>query len=245
MKNFFTSLPVELEEAAFIDGAGPLRIFFTIILPHSKAVLATISLWLAVASWNNFMMLLIYLNERELFTLPLYVRQVIDGQILATHTGEGAQTAVQSVTGATIIIAVISIIYVYPFLQKYFVKGVMIGTKNTLFEDIFGAFCFQPTFWMETEDELRMGSTLPATKEALAVLQKWYAEGLIDPDVFTNDKSLQDQKLANSKGGVYEGTGFLPDSTQPENAALLNVTPTAKLAGIPAIKGPNGDSGRQ
>lgn len=120
-----------------------------------------------------------------------------------------------------------------------------IGTKDTLFEDIFGAFGIQPTFWMETENGLRMGSTLPGTKQALAVLQKWYADGLIDPDVFTNDTSLQDQKLAKSKGGVYEGSGFSPDPNQPENAALLNVTPNAKLVGIPAVKGPNGDSGRQ
>lgn len=127
MKNFFTSLPAELEEAAFIDGAGPLRIFFTIILPLSKAVLATISLWLAVASWNNFMNPLIYLNDRELFTLPLYIRQVIEGQALARTTGEGAQTAVQSVQGASIIITVVPILCIYPFLQKYFVKGVMIG----------------------------------------------------------------------------------------------------------------------
>lgn len=127
MKNFFASLPTELEEAAFIDGAGPLTIFFTIILPLSKAVLATISLWLAVASWNNFMGPLIYLNDRELFTLPLYIRQVIEGQELARTTGEGAQTAVQSVQGASIIVTVIPILCVYPFLQKYFVKGVMIG----------------------------------------------------------------------------------------------------------------------
>ena len=128
MKNFFTSLPAELEEAAFIDGAGPLRIFFTIILPLSKAVLATVSLWLAVASWNNFMMPLIYLNDRELFTLPLYVRQVIEGQFLARSTGEGAQSAVESVVGATIIVTVAPIVCVYPYLQKYFVKGVMIGS---------------------------------------------------------------------------------------------------------------------
>ncbi|MDL2233650.1 carbohydrate ABC transporter permease [Ruminococcaceae bacterium OttesenSCG-928-L11] len=128
MKNFFSGMPAELEEAAFIDGAGPLRIFFTIILPLSKAVLATIGLWLAVASWNNFMGPLIYMNSRSNFTLPLYIRQVIDGQLLARTTGEGAQTAVESLVGATIIISVLPILCVYPFLQKYFVKGVMIGS---------------------------------------------------------------------------------------------------------------------
>ena len=128
VKNFFSAMPSELEEAAFIDGAGPLRIFFQIIMPLSKAVLATVGLWIAVASWNNFMGPLIYMNSRENFTLPLYIRQVIDGQMLARTTGEGAQSAVESVIGATIIISVAPILCVYPFLQKYFVKGVMIGS---------------------------------------------------------------------------------------------------------------------
>ena len=127
MKNFFSAMPADLEEAAFIDGAGPLRIFFQIILPLSKAVLATVGLWLAVASWNNFMGPLIYMNSRDNFTLPLYIRQVIDGQMLARTTGEGAQSAVESVVGATIIVSIAPILCVYPFLQKYFVKGVMVG----------------------------------------------------------------------------------------------------------------------
>ena len=128
VKNFFSAMPSELEEAAFIDGAGPLRIFFQIIMPLPMAVLATVGLWIAVASWNNFMGPLIYMNSRENFTLPLYIRQVIDGQMLARTTGEGAQSAVESVIGATIIISVAPILCVYPFLQKYFVKGVMIGS---------------------------------------------------------------------------------------------------------------------
>jgi ABC-type glycerol-3-phosphate transport system permease component len=128
MRNFFSNLPIELEEAAFIDGASPLRIYFTIVLPLSKAVLATIGLWLAVASWNNFMNPLIYLTSRSNFTLPLYIRQVIEGQLLARLTGEGAATAVESVVGATIIISLIPILCVYPFIQRHFVKGVMIGS---------------------------------------------------------------------------------------------------------------------
>ncbi len=128
MKNFFSTLPQELEEAAFIDGASPLRIFFQIILPLSKAVLATIALWIVVASWNNFQGPLIYINERARFTLPLYVRQVIDGQIISRQTGEGAKAAVESVVGATIIVTILPVVCAYPCLQKYFVKGVMIGS---------------------------------------------------------------------------------------------------------------------
>lgn len=120
-----------------------------------------------------------------------------------------------------------------------------LGVKTTLFDNIFGAYGIQPTFWMETPDGLRLGSTLEGAKQALATLQQWYQEGLIDPDIFTNDSSLKDQKLANSKGGIYEGSGFTGSPVQPETAALLAVTPDAKLSAIPAIKGPNGDSGRQ
>ena len=83
------------------------------------------------------------------------------------------------------------------------------------------------------------------TKDALATLQQWYAEGLIDPDIFTTDTSLKDQKFANSKGGIYEGSGFTGSPVQPETAALLAVTPTAKVAPIASIKGPNGDFGAQ
>lgn len=120
-----------------------------------------------------------------------------------------------------------------------------LGVDSTVFDVIFGAYGIQPQFWMETPDGLRMGSTLEGTKDALATLQKWYAEGLIDPDIFTTDASLKDQKFANSKGGIYEGTGFTGSSVQPETAALLAATPTAKVAPIGSIKGPNGDFGAQ
>lgn len=128
MMNFFRSIPGDLEEAATVDGANPGQTFFVIILPLSKAILATVALWIAVGSWNNFQGALIYLNDRSKFTLPLYIRQVIDGTLLARETGEGARTAVQSVIGATIVISIAPILCVYPFLQKYFVKGVMIGS---------------------------------------------------------------------------------------------------------------------
>ena len=128
MRNFFRNLPAELEEAAIIDGAGPLRVFFTIVMPLSKAVLATVGLWLAVSSWNNFLAPLIYLTSRGNFTLPLFIRQVIEGQFLARETGEGAASAIESVVAATIIVSLVPILCVYPFLQKHFVKGVMIGS---------------------------------------------------------------------------------------------------------------------
>ncbi len=120
-----------------------------------------------------------------------------------------------------------------------------LGVDTTWFDVVFGAYGIQPTFWMETEDGLRMGSTLDGTQEALATLRKWYEEGLIDPDIFVSDASLKDQKFANSKGGIYEGSGFTGSPVNPESAALLSVTPTAVLSPIGAITGPDGESGKQ
>lgn len=128
MMSFFRNLPKEIEEAAEVDGCGTLRSFFVITLPLSKAILATIGLWIAVFSWNNFQGPLIYISSRPKFTLPLYIRQVIEGTLLARQTGEGARSALESVIGATIIFTIFPILLVYPFLQKYFVKGVMIGS---------------------------------------------------------------------------------------------------------------------
>lgn len=128
MRNFFEAIPEEIEESAFIDGANPLRIFFTLVLPLSKPVLATISLWIAVFTWNNFMGALIYLNDRDKYTLPRLIRDVIGGQMFARETGEGGQLAIESVIGATIVATVLPIMCIYPFLQKYFVKGVMVGS---------------------------------------------------------------------------------------------------------------------
>lgn len=121
----------------------------------------------------------------------------------------------------------------------------LIATKLTRFEDIFGAFGVMPSFWQEAGGKLVLGSTRPETKDALQVLQNWYQEGLIDPDVFVTDEALRDQKLANSFGGVYENSAFTASVSNPETAALLAVTPTAKMAALRAVKGPGGEFGRQ
>ncbi len=129
MKNFFNAIPPSLEESAYIDGANPIVIFFKIIVPLSKPVIATVSLWLAVGSWNNFMGPLLYINDRDYYTLPLVLREVINGQIQAIENAEQiATTSSTSVIAATVIASVLPILCVYPFVQKYFVKGVMIGS---------------------------------------------------------------------------------------------------------------------
>ncbi|MEF2246678.1 MULTISPECIES: carbohydrate ABC transporter permease [unclassified Paenibacillus] len=129
--NFIRGIPEEIEESAMIDGANPIRIYFSIIVPLCKPVLATLALWIAVGLWNNFFQALIYLNDKSLTTLPLLIRQIIAGQQLAEETGQLSDSSTESVIAATIILSIIPIIAVYPFLQKYFVKGVMLGSVKS------------------------------------------------------------------------------------------------------------------
>lgn len=128
MLSFFRSLPAELEESAKIDGANTLRIFFVIVLPLSKPILATIALFEGVGLWNNFFHPLIFLSDKDLYTLPLLLKDIIAGQAYAEMSGEYADTATESVISATIIATLVPILLTYPFLQKYFAKGVMLGS---------------------------------------------------------------------------------------------------------------------
>ncbi|WP_309119002.1 carbohydrate ABC transporter permease [Paenibacillus sp.] len=128
MMSFFRTIPAELEESAMIDGANPIRTFFQIILPLSKPVLATIAVWEAVGLWNNYLQAIFYLNDKSSYILPVLLKDIIQGQELAQLTGEITGSSTDSVIAATIILAIIPIICVYPFLQKYFVKGTLIGS---------------------------------------------------------------------------------------------------------------------
>ncbi|MBJ9992309.1 MULTISPECIES: carbohydrate ABC transporter permease [Paenibacillus] len=131
MLNFFRSLPEEIEESATMDGANPIRILFTIIFPLSAPVLATVALWEAVGKWNNFFQAFLYLNDKSLYTLPVLIREIIDGQQAESLTGKLVETSQESVIGTTIIVSVIPILLVYPFLQKYFTKGVLLGSVKS------------------------------------------------------------------------------------------------------------------
>ncbi|MFD0959989.1 carbohydrate ABC transporter permease [Paenibacillus chungangensis] len=126
--NFMRTIPEELDESAMIDGANPIRIFFSITLPLCKPVLATLALWTGVGLWNNFMQALIYLNKKSLMTLPLLLKQIIAGQELLNETGQLADSSTESVIAATIMVAIIPILGIYPFLQRYFTKGIMLGS---------------------------------------------------------------------------------------------------------------------
>lgn len=129
---FETSLPADLWDAAQIDGCGNLRYFFTMALPLSKAVISVIALWTAVGQWNGYFNALLYLRDAKLHPLQLIMRNIlITNQVFASMgTGEAAMIAMRRanlVRYSMIIIATVPIMCVYPFIQKYFDQGVMIG----------------------------------------------------------------------------------------------------------------------
>ena len=129
---FSNSLPDDLWEAAQIDGCGNLRFFFQIVLPLSKAVIAVIALWTAVGQWNGYFNALIYLRTPELQPLQIVLRNILIGNqtIAAMSTGSAAVEAAQLadlIKYAIIVISSAPIMCMYPFVQKYFNQGVMIG----------------------------------------------------------------------------------------------------------------------
>jgi len=129
---FNTSIPPDLRDAAQIDGCGNIRYFFQIVLPLSKAVIAVIGLWTAVGHWNSYFNALIYLKDRNLYPLQLILRDILitNNVQSALGTGEAAQIALRLAAlmrYAVIIVSTLPIMLFYPFVQKYFNQGVMIG----------------------------------------------------------------------------------------------------------------------
>ena len=129
MRNFIMGIPIDLTEAALIDGANEVRLVLSIILPLSKPILAVLALWVAVGQWNAYFDAMLYTNSPELKPLALLVREmVVEAQGMNENSlMVDANVASSSVRAATILISLAPILCVYPFLQKYFVKGVMVG----------------------------------------------------------------------------------------------------------------------
>ncbi|MBT3276300.1 MAG: carbohydrate ABC transporter permease [Spirochaetales bacterium] len=130
LRNFFSSIPKELEESAIIDGAGQVRVLFQIIIPLSAAAIATIGLFYAVGHWNVFMLAIMYISKRSLWTLQMFLREIVaqSASILESPELPEDEVALESLRMAAILVSVIPILCVYPFVQKYFVKGVMVGS---------------------------------------------------------------------------------------------------------------------
>lgn len=133
-RSFFAALPVELEEAAEIDGCNPLKIFIQIVIPLSKALIGVMVLYFGSAHWNSYFQAMIYLNKDEKMPLQVFLRRIL---ILAKSVDgmeEGGEYALELlqkealIRYAVIIVAAAPLIIIYPFLQKYFDKGVLIGS---------------------------------------------------------------------------------------------------------------------
>ncbi|RTE04368.1 carbohydrate ABC transporter permease [Paenibacillus whitsoniae] len=133
VKNFFQELPPELEEAAKMDGCTELGLLWRIVLPLSMPVLATFTLFYAVGHWNNFFSALLYINDPSKWPLQVLLRQIV----LLSQSAAGdinsmdpnfVQPPEQSIKMAVIVVGTIPILLVYPFLQKHFAKGVLIGS---------------------------------------------------------------------------------------------------------------------
>lgn len=130
MVNFFKALPQEIEEAALIDGIGYFSILPRIILPLSTAAIATIGLYYAVFFWNDWFNGLIYLNTKQ-YPVMLFLRNIVNGtMVLGDSSSASTDTATLSISikSAVIITSTLPIIVLYPFLQKYFVKGLTVGS---------------------------------------------------------------------------------------------------------------------
>lgn len=132
-RNFLMSTPKELEESAMIDGANPLQTAVRIILPISKPIMAVVALWAAVFHWNSWFDAILYIRSQDYYVLQYLVQKIMIQESMSS-SGEGmlipfgTETTSQSLKAATIVVSIFPILLVYPFVQKYFVKGIMIGS---------------------------------------------------------------------------------------------------------------------
>lgn len=130
MKSFFQGLPIEIEEAARIDGANEWQILWRIVLPLSRPILATIGLFYAVSIWNAFFDAILYISDAQKQPLQVVLRAILSAGNLAEYTDVSAASAVPTETlrMAAVVLTTIPILLVYPFLQRYFTAGVLLGS---------------------------------------------------------------------------------------------------------------------
>lgn len=133
VKNFFENLPAEIEESAKIDGASQMKILFKIFLPISKPVIATIFLFYAVGLWNEYFLSRLYITDMSVMPLQVYLRTVIFEAMdpsgsFNLSSGSMVNLASQSIINATIILSMLPMVVLYPMLQRYFTKGIVIGS---------------------------------------------------------------------------------------------------------------------
>ncbi|SFB50601.1 putative aldouronate transport system permease protein [Cohnella sp. OV330] len=131
MINFFSAFPEQIEEAALIDGLNPIQILFRIVLPLSKAIVATMTLFMVVFYWNNWFSSLIYLNSTDKYPIMLIVRNIIDGAQMVDGSTLGGEAkkyvSTASLRAASIMVTTLPIFCFIPFIQKHFAKGAILG----------------------------------------------------------------------------------------------------------------------
>ncbi|MNH82925.1 L-arabinose transport system permease protein AraQ [compost metagenome] len=131
LKSFYENMSTQIREAALIDGASETRILFSIVIPLSKPALASIGLFFFMGHWNSFFLPLIYLNDKDMYPLQVVLRDML---IYNTENDAGlvdrAALAPQAMKNATIVLSMIPVLLIYPFAQKYFAKGVMLGSEK-------------------------------------------------------------------------------------------------------------------
>jgi len=130
MKAFFENLPAELRDAAKLDGASDWQVFWDVVLPLSKPILATIGLFYAVTHWNSFFDAILYITSAEKQPLQIVLRQLLQAGNMNEYVDMDTRAAMplQSLRAAAVIIALVPMLIVYPFLQKHFTKGVLLGS---------------------------------------------------------------------------------------------------------------------
>lgn len=132
-RNFLSSLPESLRESAYLDGAGDFTVFTKIVLPLSKPIIATLALWSAVGHWNAWFDAMLYIKNQDLIVLQLLLKRTMD-QAVNTQFETGSMlesmqaVCSENINAAIIILTIGPIVMVYPFIQKYLIKGVMIGS---------------------------------------------------------------------------------------------------------------------
>lgn len=129
MRTFFQNIPDSLTEAAELDGCNDFGILFKIVLPLSLASLMTIGMFYAVAHWNSYFNAMLYLSSPEKYPLQIILRQVVlESQIVENSSSAADSNMAEGIKYATIVVAMVPMLCVYPFVQRYFVKGVMVGS---------------------------------------------------------------------------------------------------------------------
>lgn len=131
LKSFFEGMSSQIREAAKVDGASEYRILFSIMIPLSKPALASIALFYFIGHWNSYFLPMIYLNTDSLYPLQVILRDMlVFSETPGSTLVESAALAPQAKKNATIVLAMIPVLIIYPFAQKYFAKGVMLGSEK-------------------------------------------------------------------------------------------------------------------